>query len=284
MNTLWLIIIIIIIFIIIAMLYNTLLKIQNSFLFLPTILTREDYDDQSKKELEEKYKIKISDGMINSTNGCRIHYMYLKKNSQKLFIFCHGNGGNLNRIETSNILLLLNYGSVLLFDYRGYGISTGNPSEKGLHDDVKCVWSYVNKQLGYEPKDVILYGESLGCSVASWLVYYLLQNNLEPPAGLILQSGFYSLKNIVADIFSPFLSYFVLYEFDNIKYLKYIKKVRPNYPILLLHSKTDNIIPYDHSYRLATETNSQLYEIKGNHISPVFDDKAKSLINNFVRK
>ena len=282
MNAIWIVIIIIIIFIILAISYRALIKIQNSLLFLPTILQREDYTDQSKKELEDKYNIKISDGTINSTNKCKIHYMYLKKNSPKLFIFAHGNGGNLNRIETSNILLLLNYGSVLLFDYRGYGISTGEPTEKGLRDDTLCVWSYATKELGYSAKDIILYGESLGCSIVSWLVYYLLKNNLEPPFGIIMQSGFYSLKDIVSDIFGSFISYLVLYEFDNIKYLKYIKKVRPNYPILLLHSKTDNIINYSHSYRLATETNSQLYEIQGNHINPVFDDKVKRLINNFA--
>jgi uncharacterized protein len=275
MYILWLIII----FVILMIMYKLLDKINNSLLFRPT---REFYEDASDNHmLENVCGIKIHTGFLDSTNGCKIYYNYVKNDQPKLFIFAHGNAGNIShRIESETIQLLLKYRSVLLFDYRGYGISTGNPSENGIKDDMLAVWKYATNNLGYQPDDIILYGESLGCSVVSWLCYYLINNKAKPPSGIIMQSGFYSLRSIVADLFHSILSHFVLYEFDNSKYVKFIKKHNPQYPIILLHSKKDGLIKYEHSQRLASENNCNLYEIFGDHNNPIFGDDVNDLLKN----
>lgn len=271
----------IILIFVIVVIYKIAVSINNMLIFRPI---KEELDTDYFKEMELKYNIKIKSGFIDSTNNCRIHYIYLKNpNNDKLFLFAHGNAGNiLHNIESSIVQFLFKHGSVLMFDYRGYGCSIGDPSEKGLRDDILTVWNYVINELKYNPNNVIIYGLSLGCSFVSWLVYYLLNNNKYLPRGIILQSGFYSLKEITSDMFHPILSYFLVYEFDNNKYINYIKTRKKDYPIILLHSKEDKVINYNHSHKLSIENNCVLQEIFGPHGEPIIDDNVDKLIKNYL--
>lgn len=274
--------IILIIMIIVIVLYKLLIIINDRMLFHPI---KGKVDKQYYQEMEEKYNIIVNDGLIKSTDGCTIHFIYLKKSGKdKLYLFAHGNAGNiLNRIESVNIQFLLQHGSVIMFDYRGYGCSTGDPSEKGVKDDILAVWRYAINNLNYRADDIILYGESLGCSCVSWLVYYLSNNNDDLPKGIIMQSGFYSLKKIVSDILHPYLSYLVVNEFDNSKYIKNIKDTNKDYPILLFHSKNDGLIDYDHSHRLSIENKCSIHEIYGTHNEPIFDEKINQTITKYFK-
>ena len=268
------------ILIVIIVIYKLLIILNESMLFYP-IKGEVNYDYY--REMEKKYNIIIEDGMLESTDNCKIHFIHLKDpNKKKLFIFAHGNAGNiLNRVESINVQFLLKHGSVLMFDYRGYGCSTGNPSEKGVKDDITKVWQYATNKLKYRADDIILYGESLGCSCVSWLVYNLLNNNEELPKGIIMQSGFYSLKKIASDLFHPIFGYLVMNEFDNSKYVKFIKDNNRDYPIMLLHSKEDGMIDFDHSYKLSKESRCILQEIYGTHNDPIFDENTSKMIAQY---
>lgn len=276
--------IILIILVVVIVIYKILVNVNNSLLFHP--VKGKINDNKFFQEMEGKYNIKIQDNLIESTDNCKMHYIYLKKaTNDKLFLFAHGNAGNiLNRIESPNIQFLLKHGSVIMFDYRGYGCSTGDPSEEGLRDDILTIWDHIIDELKYEPNNIVLYGESLGCSCVAWLTYYLLNNNKNIPKGIIMQSGFYSLKQIVSDLFHPVFSYFVLNEFDNGKYIKNIKEKKKDYPILLLHSKEDGMIDYKHSYKLSVENNCILQEIFGTHNEPIFDDNVNRIIRDKFSK
>ena len=83
-----------------------------------------------------------------------------------VILWCHGNAGNVShRLE--NIRLLYQRGiSVFIFDYRGYGRSTGEPSESGLYQDALASYDYVIHQRRVLPERLILFGRSLGSSVA----------------------------------------------------------------------------------------------------------------------
>lgn len=279
--------VLIIIVIIIFVLYKILVILNNKLLLLPTKIAN-DNDDEYYKSMETLYNLRIKNKMIDSTDNCKIHLNYLKKisnNSNKLFIFAHGNAGNiLNRIESPSIQFLLNYGSVILFDYRGYGCSSGDPSEDGLKDDILAIWNYSINVLKYNPDDIILYGESLGCSCVAWLGSYLLNIGKPMPLCIIMQSGFYSLEQIVSDLFHPLLTYLVFLDFDNNEYIKNIKIKKPNYPLIILHSKDDEMINFDHSYKLATENDCILQEIHGKHNLPIFNERVKNLFNRIIKK
>lgn len=273
-------IIFVIIIIIILILYKLLRYVNDHMLFLP--IQEEICRLPNYEYFEEKYNVKIRSDIVQSTNDCEIYYTYINNNKDTLFLFAHGNSGNiLNRISSPNIQFLLKYGSVIMFDYRGYGCSTGNPSEQGIKQDTLTIWNHIIDKLGYTPHDVILYGESLGCSCVSWLVYNLMNENKDIPRGIIMQSGFYSLKRIVMDMLHPLFGYLVLNEFDNSKYVKVIKRKNRDYPILLFHSKCDEVINYSHSQKLSLENNCLLQEISGTHNSPIFDDKNDKIMREY---
>lgn len=252
----------------------------NRLIFHPV---KHDYNDSFPNSIGE-YKIKSS--YINTPDEESIHYLFIEnKKSDKIFLYAHGNGGNLyNRVNSSlckSIKYLLNFGSVCIFDYRGYGMSSGNVSEEKAKVDIKTMWEHLLKT--YDNNNIILYGSSLGCSFVSWL-----GSTLDPgemPKCIILQSGFYNLKEIGKSMIGScvdILSLFVSNDFDNCKYVKLIRKKSNDYPIIILHSKQDEIIPYDQSKNLAKETSSTFIEIFGDHNCPEFTEESDDLINRVI--
>ena len=79
-------------------------------------------------------------------------------------LILHGNVGNISqRMDTITMFHRLGY-SVLIFDYRGYGRSTGQPSEEGLYRDAQTAWDHLTRQRGIPPQRIVLFGESLGAN------------------------------------------------------------------------------------------------------------------------
>ena len=89
-------------------------------------------------------------------------------------------------------LLTLGF-SVFIFDYRGYGRSTGQPSEAGLYRDAQTAWDPLTRQRGIAPQRIVLFGESLGGAVAARLAAR------QPPGALVLSSVFTSAPDLAAD-------------------------------------------------------------------------------------
>ncbi|HVV71680.1 MAG TPA: alpha/beta hydrolase, partial [Verrucomicrobiae bacterium] len=107
-------------------------------------------------------------------------------------LVCHGNAGNIShRLDLCRVLLDEGL-NVFLFDYRGYGLSEGRPSEDGTYRDAKAAFQWLNRKGLHQ---IIAYGESLGGGVASQLCLE------QKTAGLILQSTFTSIPDIGADLF-----------------------------------------------------------------------------------
>lgn len=155
------------------------------------------------------------------------------KTALATLIFCHGNAGNIShRMEKIKIFNELNL-NVLIFDYRGYGMSKGSPSEKGLYLDAEAAYNYlVNKKM-VPPIKIIAYGESLGGAVALDLA------GKHEVGGIIIEGGFTSVKDMARRIF-PFIPAFIYAnKFDSLQKIKHIK-----YPKLIFHSIDDEIIPF----------------------------------------
>jgi uncharacterized protein len=84
-------------------------------------------------------------------------------------LFFHGNAGSITaRVDYLLMFHRLGY-STLIIDYRGYGQSTGRPSESGTYRDAAAAWRWLTKTRGIKAADIVLFGESLGGAVASWL-------------------------------------------------------------------------------------------------------------------
>jgi fermentation-respiration switch protein FrsA (DUF1100 family) len=176
--------------------------------------------------------------------------------SQLAFLNCHGNGGNIShRLGLYGALLQTGAG-VLTFDYRGYGLSRGKPSEEGTYLDAQAAYQWL-RQKGFAGRNIIVYGESLGGGIAGELC------SREETGGLILQSTFTSLPAIGAELY-PWLPVRLV---GSIRYDTLSKLPRLKIPVLVMHSREDSLIGFRHSQQNFAAANEPKFfcELRGQH-------------------
>ncbi|SCX97582.1 alpha/beta hydrolase [Nitrosospira sp. Nsp13] len=172
-------------------------------------------------------------------------------------LFFHGNAGNIShRMDYLLMFHRLGY-NTLIFDYRGYGQSSGSPSESGTYLDAQAAWRYLTETKEIPSTHVVLFGESLGGAVAAWLAAR------EKPALLVLASVFTSIPDMAAKIY-PFLPVRLLsrFEYSTIDYLQTV-----TCPVFVAHSPQDDIVPFTHGealYQIAPEP-KQFLRLQGGH-------------------
>lgn len=162
------------------------------------------------------------------------------ENARGFVLFCHGNAGNIShRLDSIQIFHRLGL-SVLIFDYRGYGKSLGSPDEEGTYRDAEAAWEYLVGTLGIKPETIVLFGRSLGSAVAAEMAMRK-QEGL-----LIMESGFTSVPDLGKKLF-PYLPVGLLsrYQYASIKK---VGKIRA--PKLFIHSREDEILPFEQGARL----------------------------------
>ncbi len=172
-------------------------------------------------------------------------------------LFFHGNAGNIShRLDSLKIFHDLNV-STLIFDYRGYGRSGGKVSEQGTYRDAEAAWRYLTKQRRIPSSQIVLFGRSLGAAVAAYLA------SQQRPAALIIESGFVSVPELAAQIY-PWLPVRWMARF---KYpiREYLDKV--SLPVLIVHSRDDEIIPYAQGTSLfeGAHEPKHFLELRGGH-------------------
>lgn len=176
---------------------------------------------------------------------------------QGVVLLLHGNAGNIShRIDYALMFRRLGY-STLLVDYRGYGKSTGTPSEAGTYRDADAAWLWLTQTRGIAARDIVIFGESLGGGVGSWLA------ERYTPRALVLASTFTSAVDLGAELYR-FLPVRLISRF-NYDSLRRLPEVHA--PILVIHSPADDIIPFSHGQRLyaAAKEPKAFLEIRGGH-------------------
>ena len=174
-----------------------------------------------------------------------------------IVLFFHGNAGNIShRLDSLKIFNDLKL-STLIFDYRGYGRSQGKVSEQGTYRDAEAAWHYLTEQRGMPAAQIILFGRSLGAAVAAHLAHQ------QRPAGLIIESGFVSVPELAAQLY-PWLPvrWLAQFKYPTSKYLNMVSA-----PVLIVHSRDDEIIPFDQGWSLfkGAREPKQFLELKGGH-------------------
>jgi fermentation-respiration switch protein FrsA (DUF1100 family) len=126
----------------------------------------------------------------------------------------------------------------MMMDYRGYGLSEGNPSETGMHADVLACMRWL-KSKGLKDGNLVMYGFSLGSAPATFLS---VENPVMPVARLVLEAPFASAQAMVEDAakFSLPSSYFTSLSLDNEGLIRKLKV-----PFLLIHGKDDDFLRYE---------------------------------------
>lgn len=162
-----------------------------------------------------------------------------KKQGSSIVIYFHGNAGNLYH-RTAEAEKLLGTGcDVVVSGYRGYGRSTGKPSEEGIYIDGACVLDYVHRVLGYPYEKIFIYGRSLGTAVAVHTGAGI------PLAGMILVTPLSSAEDFARDRVSDYSASYVKKDFRTIDKINKL-----TCPLLVIHGTADEVIPYSHGLKI----------------------------------
>ncbi len=154
--------------------------------------------------------------------------------STHTILYVHGNAEDLGDIQPV-LQKLQNIGfSVFAYDYRGYGTSQGTPTERNAYRDIETAYNYLTQQLRVPSQRIIAYGRSVGGGSAVDLA------SRKPVAGLIMESAFTTAFRVIVPI--PILP------FDKFRNIDKIKKVKC--PVLVMHGKADDTIPFQHGQQL----------------------------------
>lgn len=226
----------------------------------------------------EDIDLEYEDVSFTAKDGVMLNGWFIPSETHRaVLIFCHGNAGNIShRLEKIKIFNGLDL-DVLIFDYRGYGLSKGSPSEKGLYLDAEAAYDYLVNYRGMESVKVVAYGESLGSAVTVDLA------GKRRLAGIIIEGGFSSVRDMAKEIF-PFIPAFVYKtRFDS---LDKIKNIGP--PKLIFHSADDEIVPFEHGEKLfhAAAGRRELVRLRGGHNDAFFSsgDIFASKIDSFINR
>ncbi len=206
----------------------------------------------------ETVGLKFTDVEIITEDGLRLGAWFVPaESSATVVLFCHGNGGNISTLmEYIKQFHRLGH-AILVFDYRGYGTSEGEPDEEGMYKDARAAWNHLITDQRYSPDRIIVVGLSLGGPVAAQLAV------TNSPRAVILQSTFTSLADMASNVYPIFpVRYMLSYRYPTVEFVQ-----RLRCPLLIIHSTTDEVIPFEHGQALydAAHEPKEFLQISGGH-------------------
>ena len=225
------------------------------------------------------FNMKFRDVYLDAPDGIVLHgWFFPAASGGPVILFCHGNAGNIShRLDYIQLLARLG-ANVFIFDYRGYGKSSGKPSEKGLYIDALCAYDYLVNREKIKPEDIIILGRSLGAAAAIEIA------SKRDARSLILESGFLSIRHMARHmlIFS-LISPLIPQSYNNLEKIKHISM-----PKLIMHGDRDKIVPFYMGKRLFQEAREPkyFYAVKGaghNDTFVVGERKYMDVLSEFIR-
>ncbi len=243
-------------------------------------------DKSNDSATPDVYGIEYDDVTFRTEDGLNLNGWFVpgKKSSPDTdlhtLLWFHGNSGNINR-RLDNIKMLYDRVPVNVFiiDYRQYGKSEGNISEKGTYIDARAALTYLHSRNDINNEKIIFFGRSLGSAVAVELALK------EKCRALILETPFTSIKEMGEKLY-PFLplTFFLRTKYDSLAKIGNIKV-----PILIMHGDKDELVPIEHGRELYEAANEpkEFYTIPGaghNDTHIVGGEEYFDVIRNFVNK
>lgn len=197
---------------------------------------------------------------FSAADGTQLHGWFIPGRGDDTLVWFHGNAGNISNRVYNMMLLYQHVGAnVFIFDYRGYGLSDGKPSEKGVYSDGEGALEYLRSRDDIDHDRLVLFGRSLGgCVVAELAMRHRVK-------AVILESSFTSV-DAMARYNRPAITFFVpsrllvKSRFDSIK-----KMPRIHSPVMIVHGDKDVTVPIRMGRELFNAANEPklFYEIKG---------------------
>jgi fermentation-respiration switch protein FrsA (DUF1100 family) len=213
----------------------------------------------------EDYHLEYEPVTLSTPDGQSLAAWFVPaEGAEQTILFCHGNAGNIShRLDTLKMFHELGL-NCLIVDYRGYGQSSGKPTEKGTLIDVLVGFQWLIEEKGIRPEQIILFGRSLGGSIAATIAKDV------HPGGLVLESAFTSFDDVGAHYY-PWLPVRLFSRFDY-NTLEAVRQV--TCPVLVIHSPDDEIIPYKFGQQIydAAPEPKQFAELKGTHNEGIYNN------------
>ncbi len=215
-----------------AVLWWTVPRIEKNYLFRP---------DRVVARTPADLGVPFEQHFIETPDGCRLSAWHIcPPDPDGAVVYFHGNGSNLG-ILIEILKMLYDSGlQVLAVDYRGYGWSSGNPSEEGLNIDAEASVRFFREKLKRPNIPLIYWGRSLGSCFAAYASRKL------PPHGLILETAFPSKASLIRHYpqFKPFY-FFSRCRLNTLDHLR-----DHDFPVLLVHGDKDKTIPLEQGHLL----------------------------------
>jgi len=231
---------------IISCIFQQCLQEQKQNLFTPDTLDLKSFGKRFFFETSDHEKIQAW------------FFKQRKVSEANTILYFHGNAGNLSHLQQDIANQLKYLGcNVFIVSYRGYGKSTGSPTEKGIKLDSQAALNYLLARPDVDPSKIIIFGLSLGGAVAC----HLTANNPDKIKALILENTFTSISDMIDIVFSPL---------RRLKFLCLIKWSSENLmskitcPILLMCGEQDELVPASQMKRLhaaATSSRSAILHV-----------------------
>ncbi|UDQ97222.1 alpha/beta hydrolase [Lentisphaerota bacterium WC36G] len=169
-------------------------------------------------------------------------------------LYCHGNAGNISH-RSKTMKTYHDYGfNIFVFDYSGYGQSSGRPSAENVQQNALDAWDYLINEMRIPANKIIVLGRSMGGFAALSIA------EKHQPFALSLESTFSSILNIAQHQMPIFPARLILKNnFDNLSKISKVKS-----PLFMVHSKEDNVVKYYHSQKLlkAAKNNNDIPRLK----------------------
>ena len=195
---------------------------------------------------------------IPTDDGETLHGWFIPATTSRgTLLLLHGNAGNIShRLESIATFHRLGL-DVLIVDYRGYGESTGTPTEEGTYRDAMAAWHYLTQTRQIDPGHIVVFGRSLGAAVAARLATRVA------PAAVILESAFTSALDVANEYYFWLPTHWIV----RFRYDTRADVARIHRPVLIAHSLDDEIIAFRHAQQLYAAANppKEMLVMRGGH-------------------
>jgi uncharacterized protein len=212
------------------------------------------YPTRRLEATPRSYGLEYNDVRVTAEDGVRLHGWHVPGRRRVIILWSHGNAGNIaHRLDNLRLMHRRLGVGVLLFDYRGYGESAGEPSEQGTYRDARAFRDWLR---GEAPDAALVYfGRSLGAAVAAGLSVEA------PPAAPILETPFTSVA-AMANRTVPGAGYLFRTRYDTLAIAG-----RLTTPLLVLHGDADEVVPFGHGRAIfeAAPEPKTFFRITGAH-------------------
>jgi len=213
------------------------------------------YPDRYEEFSPEQLGLTHQDVYFQADDGTRLHGWFLpaQGTAQGTILFLHGNAENISTHIMSVFWLPARGFNVFLIDYRGYGVSEGEPSVDGVQEDVNAAMRTLLTRPGVDPDRIVMFGQSLGGSLAIYNVAHSpYRRHIR---ALAVESAFASYRDIAREKLASFwLTWPLQYPLSWLISDKYspaaaVALVSP-IPLLIIHGDHDAIVPVSNAKRL----------------------------------